>query len=111
VVESSGFRDTTLLDDRGLPHSEALHLTERFMLGKGGKTMTVIRSMIPRYSPRPWTAQVSFLKKPADFELPEEVCAEKLQTTAPKRWAPSAGSKRLTCTPILGSPNPAIKQA
>jgi hypothetical protein len=34
---------------------------------------------------RPWTAKASFTKMPASFQFPEEVCAEKLQTTAPKR--------------------------
>jgi len=32
-----------------------------------------------------WTAKASFKRMPPSFQFPEEVCAEKLQTTAPKR--------------------------
>jgi hypothetical protein len=86
VVDSSGFRDTTLLDDKGLPHSEALHLTQRLRLGAGGKTMTISFTIDDRQTyTRPWTATASFVKKPRSFEFPEEVCAEKLESTAPKR--------------------------
>jgi hypothetical protein len=86
VVDSSGFRDTTLLDDKGLPHSEALRLTQRLRLGKDGKTMTVSFTIDdPKTYTRPWTARATFVKKPKGFEFPEEVCAEKLESTAPKR--------------------------
>ena len=86
VVDTSGFRDTTLLDDKGLPHSEALHLTQRLHLGKGGKTMTISFTVDdPQTYTRPWTATASFVKKPKGFEFPEEVCAEKMESTAPKR--------------------------
>ncbi len=85
VVESSGFRDGTLLDDKGLPHSDALHLTERYRLGPGGKTMTATFTIDdPKDYTQAWTAKASFVKKPADFEIPEEVCADKLKSTAPK---------------------------
>jgi hypothetical protein len=86
VVDSAGFRDVTVLDDKGLPHSEQLHLTTRFRLGKGGKTMTATYTITdPADYTRPWTAKATFVKKPASFQMPEEVCAEKLETTAPKR--------------------------
>jgi hypothetical protein len=86
VIDSGGFRDSTVLDDKGLPHSEALHLTQRFHMGKGGKTMTVSYTVTdPKFYSRPWTATVSFKKLPASFQMPEEVCAAKLETTAPKR--------------------------
>jgi hypothetical protein len=86
VVESNSFRDGTFLDDKGLPHSDALHLTERYSLGKGGKTMSVSFTIDdPKAYTRPWTAKASYVKKPASFEIPEEVCADKLASTAPKR--------------------------
>ena len=86
VIESGGFRDTTVLDDKGIPHSEKLHLTETYALGPDGKTMTVnYRIEDPEAFTRPWTAKATFKRLPADFHMPEEVCAEKLQTTAPKR--------------------------
>ena len=86
MVESNGFREGTFLDDKGLPHSDALHLTERYRLGAGGKTMTVSFTIDdPKDYARAWTAKASYVKKPASFEIPEEVCADKLASTAPKR--------------------------
>ncbi|MGZ3371479.1 MAG: hypothetical protein ACXWK1_21140 [Caulobacteraceae bacterium] len=86
VIDSAGFRDSTVLDDKGIPHSEKLHLTSTYTLGKGGQTMTVTyRIEDPDTFTRPWTASANFKRMPASFQFPEEVCAEKLQSTAPKR--------------------------
>ena len=86
VLDSAGFRDITMLDDRGIPHTEQLHLTTSFKLGPDGKTMTATYTIDdPGAFTRPWTAKASFVKKPASFQVPEEVCAEKLVSTAPKR--------------------------
>ena len=86
VIDSAGFRDSTVLDDKGIPHSEKLRLTETFALGKDGKTMTVTyRIEDPDTFTRPWTAKASFKRMPSSFQFPEEVCAAKLQSTAPKR--------------------------
>ena len=86
VIDSAGFRDVSVLDDKGLPHSEKLHLTETYALRPDGKTMTVTyRIDDPDTFTRPWTAKATFKRMPASFQFPEEVCAAKLQTTAPKR--------------------------
>jgi hypothetical protein len=86
VIDSGSFRDTTVLDDKGIPHSEKLHLTETYVMGQGGKTMTVTyRIEDPDTFTRAWTAKASFKRMPANFHMPEEVCAAKLQSTAPKR--------------------------
>jgi hypothetical protein len=86
VIDSDGFRDVSVLDDSGIPHSEKLHLTGTYQMGADGKTMSVTwRIEDPDTFTRPWTAKASFRKMPASFQFPEEVCAEKLQTTAPKR--------------------------
>jgi hypothetical protein len=86
IVDSSGFRDLTMLDDRGIPHTEQMTLTTKFRLAPGGKTLTATYTITdPGAFNRPWTATSTFTKKPASFQLPEEVCAEKLETTAPAR--------------------------
>jgi hypothetical protein len=86
VVDTAGFRDGTLLDDKGLPHSDALHLTERYRLDKAGKTLSVSFTIDdPKTYSRAWTAKASYVKKPDSFEIPEEVCAERLRSTAPSR--------------------------
>jgi hypothetical protein len=84
VVESSGFREGTLLDDAGLPHSEALHLTERYRLSKDGKRIDVQFTIAdPQTFTRPWNAKAEYVKQPG-YEIPEEVCAEKMESTHPK---------------------------
>jgi hypothetical protein len=86
VIESNGFRDNTVLDDKGIPHSEKLSLKQTYALAPGGKTMTVTtRIEDPDTFTRPWTATKTYKKLPASFQFPEEVCAEKLESTAPKR--------------------------
>ena len=86
VIDTNGFRDSTMLDDKGIPHSEKLHLTQAFKLAPGGKAMTVTYTIDdPDTFTRPWTATKTFTRKPASFQFPEEVCAAKLASTAPKR--------------------------
>jgi hypothetical protein len=86
VIDSAGFRDVSVLDDKGVPHSEKLHLTSTYVMGPDKKTMTVTyRIDDPDTFTHPWTAKASFKRMPASFQFPEEVCAAKLQTTAPKR--------------------------
>ena len=86
VIDSSGFRDVSVLDDSGIPHSEKLHLTETYVMGPDGKTMTVTyRIDDPDTFTHPWTAKATFKRMPPTFQFPEEVCAAKLQSTAPKR--------------------------
>jgi hypothetical protein len=83
VVNSSGFRDGTLLDDAGLPHTEALKLTERYRLSSPN-TLEVRFTIEDKGTfTKPWTAVAQYERK-SDYLFPEEVCAERLETTAPK---------------------------
>jgi hypothetical protein len=84
VVQSSGFRAGTLLDDSGLPHTTALKLGERYRLLDGGATLEARFTIEdPGTFTRPWTAVARYQKRPG-FLIPEEVCAERLKTTAPR---------------------------
>lgn len=84
TVRSSGFRAGTLLDDSGLPHSEALKLTETWRLADGGDTLEARFTIEdPQTFTRPWTAVAHYRKRPG-LLIPEEVCAERLKTTAPR---------------------------
>jgi len=85
VIDSSGFRDSTLLDDAGLPHSAALRLTERYQLDRDGKTLRARFTVDdPKTFTRPWSAEAQYVRRPG-FEIPEEVCAEKLTSTHPQK--------------------------
>lgn len=73
VVETVGFNDETWLDNRGLPHSDALHLTERFRrLNVGQMSLTLVVDDAKAYT-RPWQINVSFELVP-DTDLIEYVC-------------------------------------
>lgn len=85
IIESSGFRDETLLDDAGLPHSKALRLTERYRLDADGKTLSVRFTIDDAQTfTRPWNVTVTYLRREG-FEIPEEVCAEKMESLHPKK--------------------------
>jgi hypothetical protein len=76
VIESSGFREGTLLDDSGLPHSESLHLTERYQLDKDGRTLHARFTIDdPKMFTRTWDAKADYRRRPG-YEIPEQVCAD-----------------------------------
>jgi hypothetical protein len=56
VLEGGSFRADSLLDAAGLPHSDALHLTQRLSLGRGGHDLA-IRTTIedPKSYTRIWS--------------------------------------------------------
>jgi hypothetical protein len=92
VIDSSGFREGTLLDDAGLPHSDALHLTERYELSKDGKTMKVRFTVDdPKTFTHSWSADVGYVKRPG-YEIPEEVCSDRMKAAhaAAKNTEPAA---------------------
>jgi hypothetical protein len=75
VVESAGFDDSTLLDNVGLPHSEELHLTERYQLSADGKHLRLIYTVDdPKTFTKAWSGQTEYARLP-NYRIPEEVCA------------------------------------
>jgi hypothetical protein len=82
VVDSSGFDDSTMLDNAGLPHSDAMHLTERYQLSKDGMHLHLLMNIEDAKTfTQAWTAQADYTKRPG-YEIPEDVCAA---TPAAKR--------------------------
>jgi len=75
VVESAGFKDTTWLDMGGHPHTEALHITERFHRLDFGHMDLQVTLNDPKAYARPWTIEATINLVP-DTELLEYVCAE-----------------------------------
>ena len=77
VIESNGFEDGTLLDAAGLPHSEALQLTERYRLDKDGKHLHARFTIEDSKTfSAPWSFKAEYVKRPG-YELHEDVCADK----------------------------------
>jgi hypothetical protein len=73
VVDSSGFNDQTWLDDGGHPHSDALHVIERFRRMDFGHMELGITIDDPKMYTKPWTVTVPYNLVP-DTELIEYVC-------------------------------------
>lgn len=78
VVDSIGFNDTTVLDSAGLPHSDALHVVERYTSSADGRRMTVrIRIEDPKTFSAPWETALEF-KHDAEATIDEDVCLDRL---------------------------------
>jgi hypothetical protein len=75
VVESEGFNDATWLDFGGHPHTEALHITERYRRVDFGHIQRRITLTDPKTFTKPITLS-SDLNLVPDTELLEYVCAE-----------------------------------
>jgi hypothetical protein len=75
VVESAGFNDKAWLDSGGHPHSDALHVTERFHRRDFGHIDFQVTINDPKDYTKPWTAAYEIRLMP-DTELMEYVCGE-----------------------------------
>jgi hypothetical protein len=75
AVESIGFNDRTWLDGNGHPHSEALHLTERFHRTNVGHLDVELTIDDPKAYTKSWTVTIPMELMP-DTEILEYVCGE-----------------------------------
>jgi hypothetical protein len=73
VVESSGFNDRTWLDHEGHPHTDALHITERYHRRDFGNLDLQVTLEDPKAYAKPWTVAVRAELAP-DTEMLEWVC-------------------------------------
>jgi hypothetical protein len=75
VIDTTGYNERTWLDFGGHPHSEALHVTERFRRTDFGHMQLSITFADPKAYTKPWTIDVAVNLAP-DTELLEYVCLE-----------------------------------
>ena len=75
VVETTGFNDKSWIDTGGRPHSEALHVTERYRRRDFGHLEVQITIDDPKAYTKPWTV-TEVLHLLPDTELLEYVCNE-----------------------------------
>jgi hypothetical protein len=75
VVDTAGYNDRTWLDFSGHPHSEALHVTERFRRTDFGHMQLAMTFEDPRTYVKPWTINLAVTFLP-DTDLLETVCLE-----------------------------------
>lgn len=81
VIDAQGFHEETLLDAAGMPHSDELHITQRYTLKNTGKTLEQrIRFEDPKTFSKAWETIISYDRIP-DARVPEDVCPERLGIT------------------------------
>jgi hypothetical protein len=73
VVDTVGFNDQTWLDEGGHPHSDALHVVERFRRRDFGHMEIQITIDDSKAYAKPWTVAMLFDLLP-DTELIEHIC-------------------------------------
>jgi hypothetical protein len=79
VVETRGLNEKTVLDRDGMPHSAAMHVTERLRLIDDGKRLEDLVTIDDTATfTAPWTARVVFERKPG-VELKEYNCVLKYE--------------------------------
>jgi hypothetical protein len=75
VVDTIGLNTKTVVDNFRTPHTEKLHVVERWKLIEDGKTLEVTFTVDdPDTYEKPWSAKQRFRK--ADGPMIEQVCAE-----------------------------------
>jgi hypothetical protein len=76
VIDTVGLNDKTFIDNYRTPHSEQLHVIERWTIGADAKTLNVdIRIADPGAFTMPWSARQTYVRSPQG-PLSEMVCAE-----------------------------------
>ena len=73
IVDTVGINEKTWLDDRGHPHSDALHIIERFRRPDFGHMQVAITIDDPKTYTKPWTVTIPWEFVP-DTELLDWVC-------------------------------------
>ncbi|MBZ5635582.1 MAG: hypothetical protein LAO55_20850 [Acidobacteriia bacterium] len=74
VVDTIGFNDRTWLDDTGKPHSDELHVIERYRRPDPGRLEIQYTIEDPKFLTRPYTFTRTFV--PANREIQERFCTE-----------------------------------
>ena len=76
VVETSGFKEGTWLDNGGHPHSDALHTIERFRRPNFGSMEMEIAIDDPKAYTKPWKSATLHFKLLPDTDIIENLCNE-----------------------------------
>jgi hypothetical protein len=77
VVDSVGFNDRTWLDDAGHPHTEQLHVIEKFSRTDQATMKYEVVIDDPGAYTQPWTSTSSLSFRPGE-RLAEDICLDKI---------------------------------
>src|SRR5580693_910873 len=76
VVDTIGLNDKTFVDNYRTPHTDRIHVVERFKLIEGGKTLQAVVTVDdPGAFNMPWTA-IQRWRRVSDRPFTEMICAE-----------------------------------
>ena len=75
VVDTIGINDKTFIDNYRTPHTDQIHVVERFKMIEGGNTLQAIVTVDdPGAFNMPWSAMQRWRR--IKREMPEDICAE-----------------------------------
>ncbi|WP_309091876.1 hypothetical protein [Phenylobacterium sp.] len=75
-IETIGFNDATVLDDTGLPHSDALKVVEEYSVRSANEIDLVVTIEDPKTFKTPWRAALRLARDP-QARIKEDVCLER----------------------------------
>lgn len=75
IVETGNFNDRTWLDPGGHPHSDSLHVTERFHRPTYGTLQIQVTIEDPKSYTQPWNMTLNYRLRPK-WEISESYCLE-----------------------------------
>jgi len=75
VVDTTGFNDKSWLDRDGHPHSDQLHVIEKFHRVDRDNMTIDITMEDPKALVKPWISQINVQTKP-DWDIMELVCTD-----------------------------------
>lgn len=81
VIETSALRDTTLIDNSGLPHSDALKIIEHLRLKSANVLEDRIRIEDPKMFAQPWETVATYRRQHG--EIKEDVCLDRIKAGQP----------------------------
>lgn len=76
VVDTAAINETTWIDSLGHPHSDALHLVERFRRLNRDTLEIEVTFEDPKVYTKPWTGKKIYQLQPSSFEFKEDVICE-----------------------------------
>jgi hypothetical protein len=77
VVDAVGFNDRTLLDDAGHPHTERLHVIEKYTRTDASTMKYEVTIDDPGAYMKPWTSSSSLAFRPGE-KLQEDICLDRI---------------------------------
>lgn len=74
VVDTVGLTDRTSIDEVGMPHSDALHVVERYRRVDNNTLEIMVTLDDPKTFSQPWETKVTYRAAPANTQYIEYIC-------------------------------------